>query len=553
MTTMMTIMTTALTNMVVTDAWMIEPSITPMNHPTTATTTRRRHPHNFFREQATTTTTTASSPSSITSTTSSTRLFMVSSVPSSSSSSSRDSGSDFVDVEFERVVKDQDERKDSGDAHDDTPIDATGFDVSGSRKGKNLIDLSFETAATAAARADSDKDDDVLDWQNIPIPFCRGDEYIDCKLAFTVDYEGQTYGIGIPFETAVAIVVEEPVEDDTENKKIKNKKSRGNNIQRKSRTITQLTNVDPDMYDKNDEYAELMELFAKQIQEQFGEEFMLHKTPKVLTISGGLDEKVTKNWKQDLLPKPYPVETLLDAASGFFNDVGNTKNKETADSSATVAESTSAVDPELQEFYDFMRKELGDDEFESTMNQSEFTQEEMDLLQYFDIPPGFGGDGKEGEDELLVESIMADLKEIESMDGTNDRDGEDSPVGVMKEAQQFVKNTDNTALKLLSYEFPKSGKKYSLVQFLQPYTLVGRLCPLLQPSSSEGNDGSIETEEPRIEFDLLTPEEEKVLIPILEKLCQKDLEENGLKFQVRGGGSSSSSSSSPPSSAAATP
>ena len=33
-----------------------------------------------------------------------------------------------------------------------------------------------------------------------------------------------------------------------------------------------------------------------------------------------------------------------------------------------------------------------------------------------------------------------------------------------------------------------------------------------------------------IRFDLLTPEEEKVIIPKLEAMCQEDLEANGLSF-----------------------
>lgn len=40
----------------------------------------------------------------------------------------------------------------------------------------------------------------------------------------------------------------------------------------------------------------------------------------------------------------------------------------------------------------------------------------------------------------------------------------------------------------------------------------------------------VKDEEDVIRFELLSPEEEKVIIPKLEEMCQKDLEANGLKF-----------------------
>jgi len=43
----------------------------------------------------------------------------------------------------------------------------------------------------------------------------------------------------------------------------------------------------------------------------------------------------------------------------------------------------------------------------------------------------------------------------------------------------------------------------------------------------------IKDEEDILRFDLLTPEEETVILPKLEKLCREDLEANGLDFSSK--------------------
>ncbi len=40
----------------------------------------------------------------------------------------------------------------------------------------------------------------------------------------------------------------------------------------------------------------------------------------------------------------------------------------------------------------------------------------------------------------------------------------------------------------------------------------------------------MQDEEDIIRFELLTPEEESVIVPKLEEMCQEDLEANGLTF-----------------------
>lgn len=356
-----------------------------------------------------------------------------------------------MDVEFERYSP---ETEEENAATIESSENDGGDDISALfEKGKNLIDISLDSGDPR--------------WKEVRIPFCRGTEYIDCKLAFTADLEGQSYGIGVPFDDVVAIVVQE------ESKK--QKTSSNGSVETK--------NIDPDAYEDNEEYAELMEIFAGQVQEQLGEEYKLRKTPKVLTISGGL-EKITNDWQDKVYTKPFDVDDLLEIS----------KPKDEDD-----------LDDELNSFYKFMRDELGDEEFEKTMNGEDdgdaIGAELNELMGLFDVPDFEGGgvEDKEGLEDLM-RSIAKDIETSE-----------------VSEANEFIPDTENAALKLLGYTFRDSGKSYFLVKPLQPYTLIGR---------------HVKDEDDSIRFELLTPEEEKVVIPKLEEICQKDLKANGLTFQT---------------------
>jgi hypothetical protein len=244
------------------------------------------------------------------------------------------------------------------------------------------------------------------------------------------------------------------------------------------RIVTRTSNISPEMYHTNEDYAELMEIFAVQVQEQLGEEYRLRKTPKVLTISGGLD-KITKGWEKTVVSKPIPIEDLLNVVK---------------------PKSKAQLNQELDEFYEFMRQELGDEEFEKTMNgEDELSKEDMELLKYFEVPKFLNenvDDNNLNELEELTQSILKDL-EMDSVSG----------------ADEFKPNLEYAALKILGYTFTDTGKSYFLVKPLKPITLVGR---------------HMKEEKDCIRFQLLSPEEEKVIIPKLEKICQEELEANGL-------------------------
>ena len=349
------------------------------------------------------------------------------------------SDGDFLDVEFERFddVAEVDVYSDQESETEESDVDLASL----LETSKNLIDISLESGDPR--------------WKETRIPFCRGKEFIDCKLAFMVDLEGQSYGIGVPFDDVVAIVVQE----------------------RGDEKSMETKNIDPDAYEDNEEYAELMEIFAGQVQDQLGDQFKLRKTPKVLTISGGLD-KITKDWQNKVITKPFDVEDLLD--------ISKPKAEEDLNS-------------ELDSFMQFMRDELGDEEFDKSMNGEDDANEFGHLMDLFDVPEV---DGTAEVDSKALNDLMKSMeKDIET--------------GEVSDANEFIPDTENAALKLLGYTFQESGKSYFLVKPLQPYTLVGR---------------HVKDDEDIIRFELLTPEEESVIVPKLEEMCQEDMEANGLAF-----------------------
>ena len=90
-----------------------------------------------------------------------------------------------------------------------------------------------------------------------------------------------------------------------------------------------------------------------------------------------------------------------------------------------------------------------------------------------------------------------------------------TPEKMFEEAKESLgfQNLDHegVALKLISFVFGE-GRSYSLVKLLRPYVLVARFVP--------------DESDPR--FELLTPDEEKLILPRLEEACKTDLERVGL-------------------------
>lgn len=329
------------------------------------------------------------------------------------------SENNIVDVEFDRVEEDSSsskttsivvEKQDNDDDDDDNETSNT------------LLDISLN--------ADPD-------WKDARVPFLDGENYIDVKLAFMTELDGTTYGIATPFDPVVAVAFE---------------KADGTAIY-----------LDPD----DDENEELMQLMATQLQEHVGEDLQLKRTPRVLTVSGPL-ENYTKNWRKKILPNPVDVETLLQD-DDEDDDAG------------------------LESLFEFMKQELGEEEYEKTLKESPDSID-PDMLALFDIP----GLGTEEGDVEGVEELFNSLLE--------------EPEDQLKALDQFGLGTNSTAsLKLVGYILG-SGKSYSLVQILQPYVIMGKYVEAAEDTH----------------FELLSKEEAALVEPRLGEVCREDLKKAGL-------------------------
>ena len=271
------------------------------------------------------------------------------------------------------------------------------------------------------------------DWNETRIPFMDGDNFIDVKLAFMVDLDGVQYGIGVPFDHAAAVTIEQ-----------------------KDGTVVNLPPDDP-------ESEEMIQIMADQSQKHVGEDLALKKTPRILTIKGPL-EGYTKDWKEKLIPQSIDTKTLLDDS-----------------------------DEDLKFFHDFMKKELGEDEYTKTL-QGDMPDIDSEFMELFGA---IGKDGTQTVSDLFPDGIDDDKEDL-----------------FIKEMEDFVNKDishDGVALKLLSYSL-QDGKKYSVVQLLKPYALVGKY--------TENEDD--------LRFDLLSPKAADLVLPRLEEACREDLEKAGL-------------------------
>lgn len=320
--------------------------------------------------------------------------------------------SKYVDAEFERV---QEETKEENITEQE---DSEQF----REQYKSLIDLSLEA------------DPEIM---NTRIPFFENENYIDVKLAFMAELDGVSYGIGIPFDPSVAVVIEDS--DGSANF------------------------LSPD----DDENEELMQLMAAQLHEHLGKDLQLKRTPRVLTVDGPLNN-YTRNWEGQILPRSFTAKELMER-----------DERDTVDY-----------------FLKFMKEELGEEEFEKTMNgEDEDLDDEIAAL--FDIP----GLGTSADDEKGIEELMRSML--------------DDPDEQLKGLEKFGKLEGEETLKLVGYIIP-GGKSYTLVQLLKPYVVVGRYVQ----------------DEAENRFELLSPEEALVVEPRLAEVCRGDLEKSGLSLST---------------------
>ena len=235
--------------------------------------------------------------------------------------------SGVLDVEFERVNPGE-------NATSNGSISEENLDLLGAVKAKSLLDLSLESDP---------------DFAESRIPFIDysstrnegGTNYIDVKMAFMADLDGAQYGIGTPFDSAVALTLERQVDGSVQY-------------------------LSPD----TDDNEELMQIMAAQLHEQVGTDLQLQRTPRVLTVGGPLDN-YTKNWREKLLPDPVEPKDLMDKS-----------------------------DEDLDFFHQFMRAELGDEEYEKTLSEDDDDGElTAELLELFEVPEPWRLERQRGVDE----------------------------------------------------------------------------------------------------------------------------------------------------------
>lgn len=397
--------------------------------------------------------------------------------------SNSEKNDDIIDVDFERIYGSNtagsgDSMNDKGETQDNNEEEQKEIDTNENSE-KTLFDLSLDSA-----------DPELRDMR---VPFVDekksggGETFIDGNLAFMVDLDGVSYGIAVPCDHCAAIA-KENLKDGT------------------------VENLSPD----DAENEEIINIMAKHVIDEFNDDeddeekttttgatnekksIALKRTPRILTISGNLT-KYTKNWETELLPTlPIEPEKLMDDS-----------------------------DENLDFFYDFMKSELGEKEFDKTKRQIRQQQEanggpldiDEDLADLFKIP----GLGTEEDDVEGIKEMMSTFYDI---------DKEENQYPDLKDAEQF-KNVDGVALKLISFQL-KNGMSYSLVNMVKPYVLVGKMV-MNKPNKNEVvdveegdyyRDNKMYNKD--LYFQLLTPEEEKLVVPRLEKICQQDIEKAGL-------------------------
>jgi hypothetical protein len=292
------------------------------------------------------------------------------------------------------------------------------------------------------------------EFQEIRVPFCDKDQQvINCKLALTAELDGNVYGIGVPFGHAVVVTIEQP--------------------------DGMVLALDPD----DEDNAEILEIMAGALAKYLSKDLKLKKTPSVLTIEGDLDH-YTKDWQTEILGKPIDAATLVDDS-----------------------------DDSMESFFAFMKDELGEDEFQQTMDE-DFDMNDVDdidpsLREFFEV----AGLGTAAGDLEGMEEIMTGLMSLD--DASLDKSSLEESLEAPFKAISTDLEHNGIALKLVGFNF-RNGNIYSLVKPLKAYTLVGKM---------SDDDG--------LRFNLLTKEESKLVIPRLQDVCRADLKKAGLDLPAR--------------------
>ncbi|KAL7488984.1 hypothetical protein ACHAW6_014585 [Cyclotella cf. meneghiniana] len=242
------------------------------------------------------------------------------------------------------------------------------------------------------------------------------------------------------------------------------------------------TRVEPVPVDRNEEETrEIFEMAARALMEEFGNEIRLKRTPRVLTLQGDLDG-VIGDWR----------EALVGAGS-----VGERRKRKMK--RPDVEEALKMLEEEEEEgerYFDrIMRRDLGDDYMKLVEGDDEEIDEE--ILKLFDVNVE---DLQDGDFEEFMKFMSENETHEEDVDETKTYED------LLKELKP------SAALRLLSFIGPDE-KEYTILRPLRPLLLVGKEDP--------------DDYTRRI---LLSEEEERAILPKLERVCKEELEQAGFFF-----------------------
>jgi len=214
------------------------------------------------------------------------------------------------------------------------------------------------------------------------------------------------------------------------------------------------------------ENVELLEIMAGALQKYLSPDLQLQRTPRILTIAGDLDQ-YTNKLPDNLVSEDMTFENLMDEPDG-----------------------------DLDQIDDFFKEQFGKEQYNEFIKEFEQNQSDPEFLAF----AKFFEEGLEG--------------------------GVDEAPSTPKEFEQAVRDlgldlqNDGVGLKLVGFsvkqpDHPKTAPfVYSLVKPVKPLTVVGRL-----RKNAEDNS---------VIFQLLSPDEEQVIVPKLEQICKKEIESLGI-------------------------
>ena len=336
--------------------------------------------------------------------------------------------------------------KEDNDNHHDGKMDKTSF--------RTLLDLALEQDPSFA---------------EIRIPFIDplGNNFIECKPHFNVQYNGVNYMIATPHDHTVGLCYTD---------------SNSGKVVFLSDYSIGGTGSDESVKEQDKALMDdIFKIASMELSKSFDDQLKLRRTPSTFTIEGDLDQYLRLAWEgkeKQQKPKENIVEDLWTKTGLLVTD----------------------EDEDEDEYFETtMRKLLGnaydDDDDDDDDDDEEIDPQIMELFDVFD-------DSKEEDIKSALNEIFKSDDDLKILKETTTKNKTD-------DANDKSKRDEAFAERLLSFRC--DGKLFSLVKMTQPAVIVGREDPAVTNR--------------RV---LLTPQESLVLMPELEKLIVEELKDAGV-------------------------